>query len=140
MLVLDCSVALSWCFEDEKTAYAESVLDSLAGGGSAVVPPLWAYEVLNVLAGAERRKRITQAQSSAFWQMLQSLPIEVIAESPSHFANDILSLSRKFRLTAYDSAYLELCLRKNIRLATLDHDLKLAAQTAGVFLAHPQSK
>jgi len=29
-LVLDASVALAWCFQDETTAYTESVLDLAA--------------------------------------------------------------------------------------------------------------
>jgi hypothetical protein len=30
--VLDCSLTMAWCFEDESTPYSESVLEALAEG------------------------------------------------------------------------------------------------------------
>jgi hypothetical protein len=35
--VLDCSVAISWCFIDESSSYADEVLDSLTHA-TAIVP------------------------------------------------------------------------------------------------------
>ena len=46
--VPDCSLAVSWFFQDEANAYAESVEDSLAAA-SAAVPSLWPLEVGNAL-------------------------------------------------------------------------------------------
>lgn len=64
--VLDASVAVAWCFEDEKTAYTEAVLDRLAGDGEALAPALWPLEVANALVCAERRRRLTAAQPAGF--------------------------------------------------------------------------
>ncbi len=41
-------------------------------------------------------------------------------------------LAARYRLTAYDAAYLDLALRLGLPLATLDADLKKAAQAEGV--------
>lgn len=41
-------------------------------------------------------------------------------------------LSEKHGLTVYDAAYLELALRRNLPLGTLDADLRKAAQAEGV--------
>jgi predicted nucleic acid-binding protein len=43
-----------------------------------------------------------------------------------------LDLARRYSLSAYDAAYLELALRKGLPLATLDAQLGEAAQQAGV--------
>jgi predicted nucleic acid-binding protein len=43
-------------------------------------------------------------------------------------------LARRHNLTFYDAAYLELALREDIALATLDHALVRAATAEGVLL------
>ena len=42
------------------------------------------------------------------------------------------SLARKWNITAYDAAYLELALSKGIPLATTDDDLKKVAVAEGI--------
>jgi hypothetical protein len=61
--VLDASVAVAWCFEDEATKFTESVLDLLSAGAEALVPAIWPVEVANALLIAERRKRIAWRRS-----------------------------------------------------------------------------
>jgi predicted nucleic acid-binding protein len=48
-----------------------------------------------------------------------------------HIGN-VLPLAREYGLSAYDAAYLELSIRYEAPLATLDRKLMKAAQTAGV--------
>ena|ERR1051326_4585142 len=134
---MDGSITMAWCFEDEKTSYTESILDSVAAGAMAEVPALWPYEVLNVLVTAQRRQRMTQAQALRFWRELQSLSIRIDENSILHRSSDLMSLAGQYQLTAYDAAYLELALREGLPLATLDENLKKAAKTAGVPVAHP---
>ncbi len=45
---------------------------------------------------------------------------------------DVHRIAVTYRLTSYDAAYLELALRRNCPLATLDNDLIRAANAAGV--------
>lgn len=59
-LVLDASVALSWCFKNEATAAGDRVLERLATE-AASVPTIWHLEIANVLALSERRGRIAPA-------------------------------------------------------------------------------
>ena len=68
-LVLDASVALSWCFEDEPHAYGDTVLEHLEKG-EALVPEIWPLEVGNALLVAERRERLTKADSARFLTLL----------------------------------------------------------------------
>jgi predicted nucleic acid-binding protein len=129
--VLDGSVALAWCFPDEKAAYPEAVLDSLAGE-RVIVPSLWHLEVGNSLLVAERRKRCTQADVTNWVLFLNALPITVDEETATHAWSDVLSVARAQNLSAYDAAYLELALRRGVALATLDDKLKAAAAAVGV--------
>jgi predicted nucleic acid-binding protein len=46
----------------------------------------------------------------------------------------VLALAREHRLTVYDAAYLELALRADLPLATLDRQLTAAARAARVSL------
>ena len=47
--VLDRSVTLAWCFEDERSDATDALLRQAAVSG-AVAPGLWPLEVLNALA------------------------------------------------------------------------------------------
>jgi predicted nucleic acid-binding protein len=129
--VLDCSVTMSWCFEDEVNEYSESILSSLQFS-QALVPSLWALEVANVLLVAERRKRINAAQVAHAISLLQSLPISFDSLTAQQAMSATLSLGRFHALSAYDAAYLELALREGLPLATVDQRLIHAAQACGV--------
>jgi predicted nucleic acid-binding protein len=134
--VLDASVALSWLLQDadaREASYAFAVLKRLrAGAVAASVPMTWGLEVANVLARAERKEHLTEAQSESFLEMLQAMQIEADAATFSQALTDTLQLARRYRLSSYDASYLELALRAGLPLATLDEDLRRAAQKAGV--------
>lgn len=130
-LVLDCSVAVAWCFEDEATAELDALLPLLRDEG-AVVPAIWHLEVANVLLMAERRGRISESGMPAHLRLLAELPIVTDTASAERVLRDVLPLARTHRLTAYDASYLELAARLNLKLATTDRALRAAAQAIGV--------
>lgn len=134
--VLDCSIALSWFFKNEKDAYADSVQDSLVFTAAAV-PSLWPLEVTNSILVGERRGRSTVAQATGWISLLQSLPIRVDTETSWRAWADTLHVARTHALSSYDASYLELALRRGVPLATLDERLKDAAKVAGVPLYQP---
>lgn len=131
--VLDCSVALSWCLEDESSSYAEQILDALREA-EAVVPSIWALEVTNVFLVAERRSRITLAQTAKALKLLKSLPICIDNHPPFGVMESTLSIARIESLSAYDASYLELATREELALATLDKRLAQAARDYGIAL------
>jgi predicted nucleic acid-binding protein len=133
--VLDCSMTMAWCFQDEQDSRALSVLASLAFN-EAIVPSLWPFEVANVLAVCERRGRLDAADVAAVIRMLQQYPIEMDGEAANHAFGKTLSLARTHRLTAYAAAYLELALRTGFPLASLDAELNAAATSLGIPLFH----
>jgi predicted nucleic acid-binding protein len=133
--VLDASVTLCWCFENQVTKYAEAIFEMLAGGEEASVPFIWPLEVANVLVTAERRKDLKPAQVTSFTEELGAWPIQVDTIGLDRAFQQILSAARFYRLSAYDAAYLELAIREGLPLATLDNDLRRAASAAGVKMA-----
>lgn len=131
--VLDASVTLAWCFEEERGDYAKSVLSLLGGGASAHVPAIWPLEVANALLVGERRKRITAAGSNWFLQELLTFRIEV-EPLRAEQAGRIMLFARAHSLTVYDASYLALAYRRALPLATADLNLRRAAKDAGVDL------
>ena len=129
--VLDNSVTMRWCFESGTPAYADAVARQLEAG-EAFVPILWRYEVSAVLARAQRTGLLTAQQVAEFLEDLEAVNIIVDADSASYILTDVHRLAVTYRLTSYDAAYLELALRRNLPLATLDEELLRACKAAGV--------
>jgi predicted nucleic acid-binding protein len=122
---------MAWCFEDECDELADAVLDTLADG-EAWVPSLWPLEVANVLVAAERRRRLTAADSARFVELLMGLPIVVDDRSHERALSQVLAAARQLGISVYDASYLELAMRLGATLATRDAQLSAAAATAGV--------
>lgn len=133
-LVIDCSVTMAWCFEDEADEAAERVLERVAAAG-ALVPVLWSLEVINVLAVAERKRRLGSADSARFMELLHQLPISFDTVAPWQQRDALLGLMRRFELSAYDAAYVELASRTGAALATRDAEIKRCCRALGVALA-----
>jgi predicted nucleic acid-binding protein len=131
--VLDCSIAVSWCFEDEASDVTDALLDRVRDEG-AIVPSLWHLELGNVLIQAERRGRVKSGDVTTRLELIGDLPITTDDETPFRALHEILTLARIEALTTYDAAYLELAMRRGIPLATKDKALRQAAIKTGVSL------
>ena len=129
--VLDCSVTMSWALPDEDNRYASAVRTSF-GEYEAIVPSIWALEVANGLLVAERRGRLTRADTAEFLALLGGLPILIDSAEPDRALAEILLLGREQNLSSYDAAYLDLAMREGLPIATLDEPLRKAAQAVGV--------
>ena len=131
--VLDNSIVMAWSFEDETDEYADAVLEQLTSL-RAVVPVLWPLEVANALLVGERRNRSTEAETIKWTGFLSRLPIIIDRETNAHAWSETLNLARGNNLSAYDASYLELAIRRDLPLATIDTKLKRAADAIGVAL------
>jgi predicted nucleic acid-binding protein len=137
LCVLDASVALTWSFQDETSPYAEYVIGSLTHV-DAVVPPIWPIEITNALLSAVRRGRIPEEDANRFLLDLGRLLVNVDREiALDALGQRILRLGLAHGLSAYDTSYLELALRRGLPLATLDERLERAAATAGIPILRP---
>ena len=131
--VIDNSVALAWCFEDEQTKAIMALLDRVTEAG-AVAPQLWPVEAVNGLLTAERRGRINGTTRRILTGFLEQLPISPEDETAQRLWAKTADLAEHHRLTSYDATYLELALRLGLTLATSDKLLITADQNIGVHL------
>jgi predicted nucleic acid-binding protein len=129
--VVDNSVVMAWCFDDESSPFTNAVQDLLIEN-TAYVPSIWPLEVANVLLVAERKERISRADSGHFVALLSQLPIVIERTNSETIFHGIMSLARRYRLTSYDASYLELAIRKGLPIASLDKALTRAAKDTKV--------
>jgi predicted nucleic acid-binding protein len=130
--VLDGSLTMAWCFEDEASPESDEIQDWLTAGARAYVPALWHLEIANVLWVCERRKRLREADSVRFLAVLQALNIATDHETERQAGQATLGLARQHGLSVYDAAYLELAMRLGLPLASKDEALRKVAKAAGL--------
>ena len=128
--VLDTSITAGWAFADESSELADLAADRLKDE-IALVPPIWWYEVRNLLVINERRKRISSDESAQFLEMLASYPIQI---DPIQDERATLRFARQYGLSFYDAVFLAVAHRNQLPLATLDKALEAAARSAGIAL------
>lgn len=131
ILVIDASVALSFCLEDERNKTATTLLESLEEY-KIIVPPHWWIEVTNGLLMAQRRGRIKADDCDMVLGLLAGIDPEVLSIPPADFAQKITPLANRHKLPAYDSGYLYLAIREMAHIATFDKALRQAAINDGV--------
>ena len=132
-LVLDASATLAWVYGEE-TDVDLDFLYEFAGRWGAVVPQLWHLEVVNILLLNHRRGKHDLEFVDRRLLGLRGLLIAVDEDTQVRAWGETARLAVKHSLTSYDSAYLELALRRGLPLATLDKALLRAAALEGVRL------
>jgi predicted nucleic acid-binding protein len=130
-LVLDSSVSLAWCFEDERSPAVLAILDRVIET-HALVPALWRYEFCNGLLVAQRRKRLDAERRLRLLVEFAGLDIREDPPAREPHWQDFSALADGHGLTGYDAAYLELARRTGLPLATLDDPLRRACDRIGV--------
>jgi predicted nucleic acid-binding protein len=131
--VLDNSVTMRWCFDGGSNDYADEILRQLEEKTSvAFAPILWRYEVSAVLVRAQIKEHLAARKAAEFLDDLAALNITVDMGGARRILTDVHAAAVRYRLTTYDASYLELALRRNLPLATLDAELRKACAVAGV--------
>ncbi len=126
--VVDASVAARWLLPDENDHRADAAFDRFPTD-TAFAPSLLWFEMRNIFLLSERQGRLNSARTEQLLSLLNNMPIQ-IDRHPNE--TDMMTLARRHKLTAYDAAYLELALREDVPLATLDSALIRAAKAEGV--------
>ena len=134
--VLDCSVTMAWIFHDEATRDTDRLRDSLVED-KAFVPSLWPVEVGNVLLVATRRGRVRVDEWPEIRANLEALPIEIDPVATSRVWGASLELAETHQISVYDAMYLELAVRLQLPLASLDRALLAAARAVGIEALSP---
>jgi predicted nucleic acid-binding protein len=129
--VLDASMALAWCFDDEGGDTAIAALEQLRSD-EAVVPAIWPLEVTNGLRTAEGKGRLSPRAAAQALSMLAALPVAIEPLARLRAFETTFRHARTRELSSYDASYLELAARLGVPLATLDGRLAQAARDEGV--------
>ena len=138
-VVVDSSVALNWIMPDEDREFTEALMDSVSLTG-AVVPPLFQIEVGNSLLVGARRQRIAVEYIHQALDLIGQLPLRIDNSSADYVWGSTIEIAAAYGLTLYDATYLELAIRLDLPLATLDAKLAHAARISGVAFPWPQTR
>ncbi len=130
-IVVDTSLIIAWLLQEERSSQAEEVARLIIEDG-AWVPQLFSIEVANVLLQAVRRKRITELYADEQLRRLEDVSLSIDPETNDHSWSTTYRLAVDEGLTVYDATYLELALRRDAVVATLDADLAAAARRRGL--------
>ena len=129
--ILDASLAIAWFVSDPQDGPTAMRKRSLCDERVALVPTIWRPEIVNFVARQQMKGRITAAQAAEMLHQIIQLPMGVVDDpTPA----ELLALSTRFQLTAYDALYLRAAMVSGEPLATLDAGLARAAGAAGVEL------
>ena len=126
-IVVDTSVVAEWILNPRLNSKL-SKLREFAFEQIVIAPALLKFEITNVLV---KRARDLGVPDVAFEvDTFSQLPIEFDFVLASH--RDISHIALQSGLTGYDAAYLELAMRRNAPIATLDKRLARAATKLGL--------
>ncbi|MEK6693620.1 MAG: type II toxin-antitoxin system VapC family toxin [Nitrospirota bacterium] len=121
MIVLDSSVVLKWVF-DEEDAYERAIKYRrmhISGEEVVVVPSLFFYEIANVLA---TKTKLSNPEAADFFLTFWNFDLELFNFGLDEFLSGI-TLSRRYEITLYDAAYIELAKRLRCSFVTADRRL-----------------
>ena len=129
--ILDASLAIAWFVSDPQDGPTAMGKRSLFDERVALVPTIWRAEIVTFIARQQTKGRMSAAQAAEMLHQIMQLPMGVVDDpTPA----ELLALSTRFQLTAYDALYLQAAMVSGEPLATLDAGLARAADLAGVEL------
>jgi predicted nucleic acid-binding protein len=133
LYVVDASAVSALFLPDESSPALQEVFQSI-GESDILVPPLFWYEIANVVRGAINRGRLSKADALSLWPRLQGLGLRIDDRGGAGYARELCQLAQAHGLSAYDASYFELAARRGATLVSLDVELRGAAAGAGVRL------
>ena len=133
---MDCSFTAALFLPDKASAQVNRFFSEYPDSRTLHVPLLWWYELTNVLCVAQRKKLLKEVDAQRIIGLLSGLPMETDEAQGASYIRRLYEVAHTYGLSSYDAAYLELAIRVDGRLATLDKELIAAARACGV-LTHP---
>lgn len=133
-LVVDCSFIMSSILPDESIQKNNKIYDQIITNIYTVyVPAIFYLECNNVLMNSLKRQRISKKDYDDYIKLLNLLPINVdkFCSTPESLYV-VAKLATKHSLTTYDACYLELALRLEADIATLDRNLATSCLESGI--------
>jgi len=134
--VVDVSVARTWMARRFATKYTIDVMSTLIRA-SAIAPRGLVLDLADEMLLHERQGYYSSSQTDAELMILKGYPILIDDLTLPLAWGTVLSRARSHTLTCRSASYLELSLRLNLPLATVDPSLTQAATAVGVSLFVP---
>ncbi|OUM01939.1 type II toxin-antitoxin system VapC family toxin [Variovorax sp. JS1663] len=132
-IVIDASAAAAWIMPDEVSdAALRLYADATEPNEVFHAPALWVWETGNILVMGQARGRIDGTQVEQAQALLAAANITFDPVPSLHRRAQIGRMAQAHGLTFYDASYLELVLRLNGQLASLDKKLVAAARACGI--------
>ncbi|WP_425364191.1 type II toxin-antitoxin system VapC family toxin [Candidatus Tisiphia endosymbiont of Hybos culiciformis] len=133
-LVIDCSFIMSSILPDEKQLKVDNIYNQISNKVYNVFAPAVFYlECNNVLISSLKKQRITKSDYEEYLHFLNILPINIDKFcSNCESLHVIARIATKYGLTSYDATYLELALRLEAKIATLDNGLANSCKMAHI--------
>ena len=132
MRVIDCSFSAALFLPDECSLKVRDYFSTLPVNEEIVVPSIWWYELTNVLTVSVRRGRLRHSDVINVMALFEQLELETDKSIGIEHSKEVYKVAQLYQLSAYDAAYLELALRRNASLASLDEQLVKAAINSGI--------
>lgn len=132
--VFDCSFCAALFIPDESSESVVNSFKNIKNEDAIYIPNLWWYEISNVLTLSVKRNRLKHHEAANIIKLFEDYNMETDSSSGRDYSERIFELSQLYQLTAYDAIYLELSIRKDAVLATLDKELISAALKAGIIV------
>lgn len=121
-VVLDASICLKWVFEEEDSEKARNLLTlSEKGDILLLAPEIWEYEIVNGFASAMLKNKLSYLHSKKLLRMVLEARPQMI--STHGLLLKSLENCHKYRISAYDSAYITLAVENKIILVSADEKL-----------------
>lgn len=115
--VLDTSVAVAWYLDEIFSPSARQWQERLLQGKiTLMVPGLHDLEFANVLRTLVMRRELEADMAREIFELHLEAPLERVESD----ARTIIDIALKYGATAYDAAYISLCLARNARFITAE--------------------
>ena len=133
-IVIDCSFIMSSILPDELQLKIDDVYNQISNKVYNVyVPSIFYLECNNVLISSLQKQRINNSDYEEYLQLLNQLPITVDKFcSTAESLHSIGRIATTYNLTSYNSSYLDLALRLEAKIATLDKELLSSCGIANI--------
>ena len=121
MIVLDASVIIKWILDDESQSGSALIYrdQHFAGINRIAVPELLFYEIANVLA---TKTSLSQEEALEEFALIDESELEGYSLGAKEFS-EAIALSKRFKISIYDSSYIILAAGLKCDFITADKQL-----------------
>jgi predicted nucleic acid-binding protein len=119
-ILLDACVVMAVLMEEPEK---DSIIE-LTKGSILIVPNVMDFEIGNALSKLYKRNTITENEAYEAFFTFKQMPIN----NKTVDINNSIRIFCKYSIYAYDAYYLEIALRLNLPLITLDSNMKSVAK------------